>query len=566
MLRISCVHGVGRHPAGGAWERRWEGEIRSAMAEVSPDEEIAIEFVHYDSIFEAADLSYLDVMQAVAKLTSSAVGGLFRRQRGVSGTVRWTAGMVVQWVESSSLRRRTRRMIEAHVGDFDPHVIVAHSLGSLICYDTFTDSPQTIAGRTFVSCGSQIGNPFVVGSFAGGYITPLHEAKHWYHLYNEEDAVFTAPLRLHAENFTQVDTYFDESGIADHSATRYLSHPAAVEHVWGDVVVQKTQPDLFARRREPSIAWSTAPRRRALLVGINDYPDPAMRLEGCVNDVFLMSSLLQEVGFAAEDIRVVLDDRATTDGILERLEWLLDGVEGEGERVFYFSGHGAQLPTYGLGDRVDRMDEALVSWDFDWSPETALTDDRFYDLYSQLPHGARFLTVLDCCHSGGMTRAGGPRIRGVNPPDDIRHRAMRWDTDHAMWVPRELGEGGRGGEGLRRLGYCDELRPLTRAAMRRRRKARNHLGPFMPVLLYACDEAEFAYEYRHGATSYGAFTYALVKRFRELAASGAEASMENLVDFVAGELEALEFDQHPRAEGPEVRLEEPMPYLRGLDD
>jgi hypothetical protein len=45
------------------------------------------------------------------------------------------------------------------------------------------------------------------------------------------------------------------------------------------------------------------PRRRALLVGINEYPDPSDRLEGCVNDVFLMSSLLQESGYAAPDRR-----------------------------------------------------------------------------------------------------------------------------------------------------------------------------------------------------------------------------------------------------------------------
>ncbi len=46
-----------------------------------------------------------------------------------------------------------------------------------------------------------------------------------------------------------------------------------------------------------------------------------------MNDVFLMSQILQESTFAPEDIRVVLDDRATAKGIMERLHWLLDGTQ-----------------------------------------------------------------------------------------------------------------------------------------------------------------------------------------------------------------------------------------------
>src|SRR5678815_3221578 len=89
-------------------------------------------------------------------------------------------------------------------------------------------------------------------------------------------------------------------------------------------------------------------------------------------------------------------------------------------RDSYYSGHGAQIPGYGVGEKVDRKDECLVPHDFDWSREHAVTDDQFYDLYSQLPYDTRFLTIFDCCHSGGMTRDGAARVRGLTPPDDIR--------------------------------------------------------------------------------------------------------------------------------------------------
>jgi hypothetical protein len=54
---------------------------------------------------------------------------------------------------------------------------------------------------------------------------------------------------------------------------------------------------------------ATRTPRRALLVGINDYPNPDDRLEGCVNDVFKISATLQQIGFDPEDIRVLFNER-----------------------------------------------------------------------------------------------------------------------------------------------------------------------------------------------------------------------------------------------------------------
>lgn len=51
-----------------------------------------------------------------------------------------------------------------------------------------------------------------------------------------------------------------------------------------------------------------------------------------------MSSVLQESGFEPEDIRIVLNDRATTQGIMDRLHWLLDGVRDGDERMLFYSG------------------------------------------------------------------------------------------------------------------------------------------------------------------------------------------------------------------------------------
>jgi len=566
-LRILCVHGVGRHPPGGAWEDRWKETIAGALEQVDPTLEAHCEFAHLDEAFHRHRISFWDAIQALGKLVGSAVASPFRRARGLGGSLRWTAGMVVQWVENETLRKETRDLLAREIAEFEPDVICAHSLGSLVAYDAFTAPGSELPGEktVFVSFGSQIGNAFVAGNFLAGRIEPLRNARHWYHLYNEHDDVFAAPIRLYADNYEQVETPFDEPGVADHTATRYLGHAQARHVVWARLATERVQPRLFKPGRRPaSLAWAAPCTRRALLVGINDYPRAGMRLEGCVNDVYLMSALLQEQGFAAEDIRVVLDDRATAKGILDRLEWLLDRVGEDDERVFYFSGHGAQLPTYGLGDVVDRMDETLVSHDFDWSHERAVTDDRFHDLYSQLPYGTHFLAIFDCCHSGGMTREGA-RIRGIDAPDDVRHRALRWDADEDAWVardfepPNETFAARSPTQCTHRLGHAMELRELEGKEYDRVRKKRDHFGPYMPLLLYACREDEYAYEYRHGNISYGAFTYTLAQELR--ARRGRSVSFEKLAESVARRLARQRYDQHPVLEGPSKWREANVPML-----
>jgi hypothetical protein len=291
----------------------------------------------------------------------------------------------------------------------------------------------------------------------------------------------------------------------------------------------------------------------------------------------MMSSVLQDSGFKAEEIRVVLDSRATTSGIRRRLDWLLEDVEAGDVRLFYYSGHGAQIPRYGEREEVDRLDECLVPYDFDWTPKHAFTDDQFWTLYSQLPYEARFVAIFDCCHSGGMTRHGGPRVRGISPPDDIRHRQLRWDSEFQMWVPRDLERGRKsigyarshpdytGEDGVTyRLGRSVPLRRLERAQYVAVRKRLGHEGPYLPVILQASAESEYSYEYRHGVASYGAFTFALAEIFRRELLRGKQLSVDALARRVGKRLKDLEYDQTPQTVGPKALLAKPLPWLTRL--
>lgn len=579
-LSILCVHGVGHGDIDPDLEGSWSKAICDGLAAWNPDLQGAItcDFLKYDSLFEQAPLNPASYAKAFAELLASGVihgiGDLFSRERGlfeVPDKIRWTAGMVAQWISDDTLRNNTRNTILSKLQEKNFDLVCAHSLGSLLCYDTFLHNPAAIKNKTFVSFGSQIGNPCVRDTFAGR-IAPLAEAAKWFHLYNPEDHVFTADIRLATDNFEEVGTRFDiPNDIINHDPTWYLGHPNTRATVWRDLSGVKVAKSL-SRGMGAFRTLNTKPSRRALLIGINDYPDPANRLDGCVNDVFLMSSVLQECGFAPEDIRVVLNERATAAGIMDRLHWLLDDVKSGDTRVLFYSGHGAQMPVYGPTDEPDRMDECLVPHDFDWTPEHAVTDKQFLNLYSQLPYDSHFAAIFDCCHSGGMTREGARKARGITPPDDIRHRALRWNAELQMWEDRpyaspnpSLAEKGDtsylGSSGTSfRIGRAISLRSMAKKQYDATRKTLKHHGPYLPIILEACQEEQLSYEYRHGTQSYGAFTYSLAATLRANRGKKVNPSFVQLMDGVKEKLNQLKYHQVPNLVGPKKVLQEGVPW------
>lgn len=584
-LKVLCVHGLGDHRASD-WNVRWP----EAIDAVFPIQGVSLqyEFLAYDDIFETVDISFAETAVAAAKLTVSGIGSIFRRHRGVVGDIsektRWTAGYVVAWVEDDGFREQSRRRVLAAIRTHRPDVILAHSLGSLVTYNAFTHpdakEPQVAAilkRATYVTFGSQINNPFVIRNTTNGRVQELAVA-FWHHLYNEHDDVFTAPIRnWRAPNFNQTETPFDDEGVGDHAATSYFRHRNTVENVWRPIGAAAVGAKAFGSAptvRTRAAAAKRRKQRRALLVGINDYPDPAQRLEGCVNDVFLMSSVLQECGFPPETIRTCLDRRADTEGILSRLRWLLDETGPGDELVFYFSGHGARIPEYGECFEPDHYVEALVPWDFDWSPGKAITDDQIYCLYAQLPYEARLMMVFDCCHSGGIHRDGAARARGITPPDDVRHRELKWDRKTQMWVPRafrRLNEDftsekdvavsyfGHSGTN-ERLGRAGMLRGLSSAEYDALKTVDPDMakGPYLPLIIEACGEEQLSYEYRHGATSYGAFTYSLASVLRR----ERSITFADLVGKTREQLADLQYDQVPQILGPTAVMNAKAPFLR----
>jgi hypothetical protein len=142
-----------------------------------------------------------------------------------------------------------------------------------------------------------------------------------------------------------------------------------------------------------------------------------------------------------------------------------------------------------------------------------------------------------------------------------------------MWVPRDfppLNESlskskdgadylGRNGA-TQRLGRSMALRTKPDKDYNKTRAELGHHGPYLPILLEACQEEQLSYEYRDGVTSYGAYTFCMAKVLREQRGRSANPSFQELSDLVTVKLGRLKYNQTPNLVGAKKQLTAKIPW------
>lgn len=578
-MKILCLHGVNTEENPGTPDY-WFDEWRQTLMQQLPGVQAAdFSELLYNRHFNAVQVTPGQYISAIGQAFSSLVKSTFSLSRGPEDVNPGIVSMPIKWLGADGLRHILRTELAKKIREVNPDLIVAHSLGSLILYDTLLHAPDLAQGRVLLTLGSQIAHPTLCSAW-GGYVKMIEPARHWFHLHNPYDVVLAdQPILIAHAAFTQITTEFTGGISLNHDAARYLRHVQAQDQVWARLGVGKTKNVAKETAQKPVLNLlpsgqlqllplkPTASRpihrkQRALLVGINQYPQVSDRLSGCVNDVFSMSAMLQDQGWHPDSIRVVLDERATTRGVLDRMKWLLDDVKDDPDevRVFYFSGHGAQLTQYDTRGEPDHRAETLVTHDMDWQSNVGITDKDLAKLYAHLPYQARLYFIFDCCHSGGLTRGANP-AKSIQPPDDIHHRALKWDPKAKLWVHRSLDltkmlskEDRNADKITKYFGNDKATQKFGRAISRwnadgerakELTKKFNHFGPFNPVVITSCLEKQYAYEYRHGVESHGAFTYVLTQLMQR---SERKASLEEMVARAAVLLkDRLQLNQVPAA-------------------
>jgi hypothetical protein len=202
------------------------------------------------------------------------------------------------------------------------------------------------------------------------------------------------------------------------------------------------QNDRYAR-----VLAQTTPRKLALLVGINQYPDVPLR--GCVTDTNLQQQLLiHRFGFNPKDILILTDEKATRQNILTAFEEHLIKQAKPGDVVvFHFSGHGTQVHDPDC-DASDCLTTAFVPFESSlWSKSSEQGEavpgimGRTLFLLMHALQTENVTAVLDTCYSGGGTR-GNLRIRSVVNPASLTRGTPQTSAKNAehdyqqQWLSR----------------------------------------------------------------------------------------------------------------------------------
>ena len=228
--------------------------------------------------------------------------------------------------------------------------------------------------------------------------------------------------------------------------------------------------------------------KRALLVGINRYKIPGADLRGCVNDVKnLKSALTRYYGFADSNIRTLTDLQATKKAMQSAITGLIGKARAGDVLLLHYSGHGSNVPDRN-GDEADRRDEIVCPTDLDW--QDPLLDDWLRVQFDKLPAGVNLTVIMDCCHSGTITRA-------IQPHD--AKRIERYLPNPLDLLAAESGRRLRG-----------TVRGL-RAALRGTSRRGDIVNVNMPELLITgCRSTQTSADAYIGNTYNGALTYNLV--------------------------------------------------------
>ncbi len=135
----------------------------------------------------------------------------------------------------------------------------------------------------------------------------------------------------------------------------------------------------------------------ALLVGLKSV-DPAhyggknyaAGCEGCEADVDSMDSILRPLHY---DITPLKTEKATRKAILGWLDGASQRLRDGDILIFYYSGHGGQLPDDN-GDEPDQQDETLMVRD------GRIRDDELNQIWLRLKPGVRVVMISDSCNAG----------------------------------------------------------------------------------------------------------------------------------------------------------------------
>ena len=268
-------------------------------------------------------------------------------------------------------------------------------------------------------------------------------------------------------------------------------------------------------------------KNKALLVGINKYPDPRNELRGCVNDILDMEHFIAEANkvYPKQNIKKLTNKDATKKGILTQLKWLIEGAEAGDQLLFHYSGHGAQAPTLFTSLEKDGLDEIICPYDFDGTNKTSLRDKEFAQLFAGIPKGVHFVWISDSCHAEDLSRDQFITDDADNL-ENTAYKHYRYFTGLSHFEKSE-----------------DEAHVQADITIGRIAPI---ISPLNGALLSGCQSHELSADAYINNRYNGAFTHYLIENLNKYSET---KNMKAIIELVNKDLAKNGYDQSPQSEG-----------------
>ncbi len=197
--------------------------------------------------------------------------------------------------------------------------------------------------------------------------------------------------------------------------------------------------------------------RKALCIGIDEYASSP--LEGCVNDAKQWADLFSN----DYDVTELHNENATRSGIISVLRGMISRSSSGDVLVVTYSGHGTQIESSNNDEDDDGLDEAVVPYDYD-SRGDLLVDDDIGELVSELSSGVNLTFIMDCCHSGTITREVKGFLRGKGQQRSVKERFLKIDDPKLLKKITESIRNRRKQRGTLNRGFRDQMQEVLIAA------------------------------------------------------------------------------------------------------
>ena len=132
--------------------------------------------------------------------------------------------------------------------------------------------------------------------------------------------------------------------------------------------------------------------KKALLIGINDYPN-GNKLSGCIEDIHCLQNVLSKNGDGSPNFEIkLLEDVQTSAEVMQNINQLFSG--NSDSALLYFSGHGYVNDT---GAEIVMPQDIAISGQY----YKGIQMKDILEIVNQSKVKNKII-IFDCCHSGHM--------------------------------------------------------------------------------------------------------------------------------------------------------------------